>query len=73
MGPVLDSAIQRISSDVLALPDITEIESDRLNELFQSIHSLEVLFVPEQEQVSRLPTPSTGGSSSTATSSHLRS
>ena len=37
--------------DILALPDITEVESHRLSELCRILHALEGLFVDAPEQV----------------------
>ena len=36
---------------MLALPDITEVESHRLSELCRILHALEGLFVDDPEQV----------------------
>jgi len=38
--------------DILALPDITEVESHRLSELCRILHALEGLFIDDPEQVS---------------------
>jgi centromere/kinetochore protein ZW10 len=54
LGYLLDCAVQRISSDILALPDITEVESNRLNELVKLLHPLEQVFVSEPDQPSSI-------------------
>jgi hypothetical protein len=41
----------RILGDILALPDITEVESHRLSELCRILHALEGLFIEDREQV----------------------
>ena len=51
LGYLLDTSVQRIASDILALPDITETESSRLDELAKILHSLEAIFVLEPGQV----------------------
>lgn len=40
-----------IIDDILALPDITEVESHRLSELCRILHALEGLFIDDPEQV----------------------
>ncbi|KAF9815102.1 hypothetical protein IEO21_04799 [Rhodonia placenta] len=52
IGSLVDSALSRILADVLALPDITEAESHRLNELCHILNALEGLFVENAEQPS---------------------
>ncbi|KAI0940945.1 hypothetical protein AcV7_003180 [Taiwanofungus camphoratus] len=44
-GSMVDAALSRILRDILALPDITEVESHRLNELCHILNALEGLFV----------------------------
>ena len=51
LGYLLDTAVQRISSDILALVDITEIESNRLHDLNKLLQPIEALFVLQPEQV----------------------
>jgi centromere/kinetochore protein ZW10 len=41
----------RILGDILALPDITEVESHRLSELCRILHAVEGLFIEDPEQV----------------------
>lgn len=41
----------RILGDILALPDITKVESHRLSELCRILHALEGLFIDDPEQV----------------------
>lgn len=50
---VTDAALSRILQDVLALPDIPEMESHRLSELCRILNALEGLFVedPDPNQV----------------------
>jgi protein transport protein DSL1/ZW10 len=50
---VTDAALSRILQDVLALPDIPEMESRRLSELCRILNALEGLFVedPDPNQV----------------------
>ncbi|KAH8091668.1 Centromere/kinetochore Zw10-domain-containing protein [Cristinia sonorae] len=52
IGAVVDSALSRILSDVLALPDIPEVESHKLSELCHILGALEALFVEDPEQPS---------------------
>jgi hypothetical protein len=53
---VTDAALSRILQDVLALPDIPELESHRLSELCRILNALEGLFVedPDPNQVGDL-------------------
>jgi hypothetical protein len=44
LGYLVDSLVQIISSDILALQDITELESNRLTDLLELVHPLENLF-----------------------------
>jgi len=50
IGMVTDAALSRVLEDVLALPDIPEVESHRLSELCRILHGLEALFVEEANQ-----------------------
>ncbi|RSH89597.1 hypothetical protein EHS25_002148 [Saitozyma podzolica] len=54
MGHLVDFAVERISSDILALQDITESESNRLNDLVKLLQPLEAVFVTEQGQPSSI-------------------
>jgi hypothetical protein len=54
LGFLLDTAVQWISSDILGLEDITEIESIRLHDLVELLQPLESLFVLQPDQVSPL-------------------
>jgi len=54
LGFLLDTAVQWISSDILGLEDITEIESNRLHDLVELLQPLESLFVLQPDQVSPL-------------------
>jgi hypothetical protein len=40
-----------IMDDILALSDITEVESQRLSEICRILHALEGLFIDDPEQV----------------------
>ena len=53
LGYILDETIQTISAEILALQDITEEESTRLNVLLGLIYPLEEIFVIHPGQVSR--------------------
>jgi centromere/kinetochore protein ZW10 len=55
IGMVTDAALSRVLEDVLALPDIPEVESHRLSELCRILHGLEALFVEEANQARTLP------------------
>lgn len=44
MGYLIDVVVQRISEEVLALQDITEVESEKLDELLRRLHPLEEVF-----------------------------
>ncbi|KAI0792011.1 hypothetical protein C8Q75DRAFT_714752 [Abortiporus biennis] len=52
LGSIVDAALSRILRDVLALPDITEVESHKLNELCHILNALEGLFVEDPNQPS---------------------
>ncbi|KAL1756588.1 hypothetical protein FB107DRAFT_211056 [Schizophyllum commune] len=52
LGLVIDAALSRVLADVLALPDIPEVESHRLSELCRILNSLEGLFVEDAAQPS---------------------
>ncbi|KAJ6619858.1 hypothetical protein B0H10DRAFT_1792597 [Mycena sp. CBHHK59/15] len=50
IGMVTEAALSRVLEDVLALPDIPEVESHRLSELCRILHALEGLFVEDANQ-----------------------
>ncbi|KAF7309900.1 Dsl1-C domain-containing protein [Mycena indigotica] len=50
VGLVTDAALSRLLEDVLALPDITEVESHRLHEIFRMLSGLEALFIEDANQ-----------------------
>ncbi|KAJ7759219.1 hypothetical protein B0H16DRAFT_1885130 [Mycena metata] len=50
IGMIAEAALARVLQDVLALPDITEVESHRLSELCRIMHALEGLFVEDANQ-----------------------
>jgi len=54
IGMVTDALLSRILQDMLALPDIPELESHKLSELCRILNALEGLFVedPDPNQVS---------------------
>ncbi|KAJ7130610.1 hypothetical protein C8R44DRAFT_613672 [Mycena epipterygia] len=52
LGMVTDAAVSRVLEDVLALPDIPELESHRLSELCRLLHALEALFIEDANQAS---------------------
>ncbi|GLB41696.1 putative centromere/kinetochore Zw10 [Lyophyllum shimeji] len=52
IGMVADAALARILKDILALPDIPEIESHRLSELCRIFNAMEGLFVEDPTQPS---------------------
>ena len=52
LGYLLDEAITRIIGDIVDLQDITEIESNRLNEVLEPIRTLEEVFAEAPGQVS---------------------
>ena len=54
VGAVVNAALARILQDVLALPDITEVESHKLNELCRILNALEGLFVEDPNHVRSL-------------------
>ncbi|KAJ7504302.1 hypothetical protein B0H11DRAFT_1981579 [Mycena galericulata] len=49
IGMVTDAALSRVLEDILALPDIPEVESHRLSELCRILNALEALFVEDEE------------------------
>lgn len=51
LGYLLDESVQRVTTDVLNLMDITEVESNRLNDLLKLIRPLEEIFRMDPEQV----------------------
>ncbi|KAI8996428.1 hypothetical protein BD414DRAFT_455134 [Trametes punicea] len=52
LGALVETAVSRILGDVLALEDITEVESHRLSELCRILNTLEGLFVEDPDQPS---------------------
>ncbi|KAJ7255514.1 hypothetical protein B0H12DRAFT_1113859 [Mycena haematopus] len=50
IGMVTEAALSRVLEDILALPDIPEVESHRLSELCRMLHALEALFVEDAHQ-----------------------
>lgn len=52
LGSIVEAALSRILGDILALEDITEVESHRLSELCHILNALEGLFVEDPEQPS---------------------
>lgn len=51
LGVIVNAALGRVLQDVLALPDITEVESHKLNDLCRILNALEGLFVEDPSQV----------------------
>ncbi len=51
VGSLVNICLMSVMDDILALPDITEVESHRLSELCRILHALEGLFVDDPEQV----------------------
>lgn len=51
LGSLVNFCLTCIVDDILALPDITEVESHRLSELCRILHALEGLFIDDSEQV----------------------
>ena len=54
LGLVVNAALARVLQDILALPDITEVESHKLNDLCRILNALEGLFVEDRSQVSNV-------------------
>ncbi|ORY30834.1 hypothetical protein BCR39DRAFT_528539 [Naematelia encephala] len=52
LGYLLDTVVSKVSSDLLALEDITEIESNRLNDLIKLLMPLESIFLIDPTQPS---------------------
>ncbi|KAI0317156.1 hypothetical protein OF83DRAFT_1263778 [Amylostereum chailletii] len=52
VGAVVDAALVQMLDDVLAISDITEVESHRLSELCRILNALEGLFLDDPEQPS---------------------
>ncbi|RDB23516.1 Centromere/kinetochore protein zw10 [Hypsizygus marmoreus] len=52
IGMVADAALSRLMADVLALPDIPEVESHRLSELCRIFNAMEGMFVEDPAQPS---------------------
>ncbi|KAG6888664.1 hypothetical protein C0995_006782 [Termitomyces sp. Mi166 len=55
IGLVVEAVLGRAISDILALPDIPEVESHRLSELCHIFNALEGLFVEDTTQVRIVP------------------
>ncbi|THV02478.1 hypothetical protein K435DRAFT_775475 [Dendrothele bispora CBS 962.96] len=53
IGMVTDAALSRVLQDIIALPDIPEVESRQLSELCKILHALEGLFVEEHDPEQR--------------------
>lgn len=53
MGYLVNVVITYVTDNILSQQDITEEESNHLNELLRTLHPLEELFVLEAGQVSR--------------------
>jgi hypothetical protein len=51
LGALVNFCLTSVMGDILALSDITEVESHRLSELCRILHALEGLFVDTPEQV----------------------
>ena len=51
LGSLADAALSRVLDGILALDDITEVESHRLSELCKILNALEGLFVEDATQV----------------------
>ncbi|KAG6332376.1 hypothetical protein ID866_6708, partial [Astraeus odoratus] len=52
VGHVVDSVLSRILEDILAIPDIPEVESHKLSELCRILSALEGLFVENTDESS---------------------
>ncbi|KAF4610462.1 hypothetical protein D9613_006989 [Agrocybe pediades] len=52
IGAVADSVLSRMLHDILALPDIPEVESHRLSELCRIMNSMEGLFCEDHSEAS---------------------
>ncbi|KAF8216598.1 hypothetical protein K438DRAFT_1797518 [Mycena galopus ATCC 62051] len=50
IGMVTEAALSRVLEDILALPDIPEVESHRLNELCRILQGLEALFIEDTKR-----------------------
>ncbi|KAJ6518886.1 hypothetical protein C8R45DRAFT_807703 [Mycena sanguinolenta] len=55
IGMLTEAALSRVLEDILALPDIPEVESHRLSELCRMLHALEALFVEDTHQAGPAP------------------
>lgn len=60
VGLVVDGVLSRILDSILAISDITEVESHRLSELCRILAALEGLFVENTSEVSRFLTTQLG-------------
>lgn len=47
----MESALSKVLEDVLALPDIPELDSRRLSELCRILNALEALFTTDPDEV----------------------
>ncbi|THH14983.1 hypothetical protein EW146_g5425 [Bondarzewia mesenterica] len=52
VGSLVDAALEAILDSILALPDITEVESHRLSELCRILSALEGIFMEDPDQPS---------------------
>ncbi|CAL1714224.1 unnamed protein product [Somion occarium] len=52
IGSIVDAALSRVLSDILALSDIPEVESHKLSELCRILNALESLFVEDSNHPS---------------------
>ncbi|EGG12207.1 uncharacterized protein MELLADRAFT_70705 [Melampsora larici-populina 98AG31] len=52
MGSLVESILERILKEIEAQPDISEIESQRLNTLCKSLHGLSKLFGDDPQETS---------------------
>ena len=50
-GALVDAALVTILDDILALPDITEVESHRLSELCRIMNAIEGIYMEDPDQV----------------------
>lgn len=54
MGAIVEVSLQRILENILAIPDIPEVESHKLSELCRILAALEGLFVEDFSEVGLL-------------------
>jgi hypothetical protein len=50
-GSLVEEILSRVIEDIIALHDIPEVESHRLNKVCQALHPLEDLFMDEDDKV----------------------